>query len=164
MTIDSSIKGIVETFLYGESVFLNYFASEIQKIISSFGNFDAVFALMVVILALWYYSKTPITFFLEWLWFNRNPFDAPLDDNENIEEQYTGKTWGAKYMQTTVIQAMDAGSLFLLQIVSIMFVIKVFDYWATSQYSVFDAFLFTAMFILSIYAFVGVMRELQIKL
>lgn len=164
MTIDHSILILVQTFLIGESVFISYFSSKIQEIISSAGNEDAVFALMVVIFMVWSYMKTPIIYFLEWLWFNRNPFiDDDEDQEKDYEEEYTGKRWGAKHMQITLKKLMDAGSLFLLQIVFVMFVIKVYDYWDSMQYSVFDSILFTVFFLASIYAFVGIVQELEIK-
>jgi hypothetical protein len=164
MTIDSSILILVQTFLIGESVFISYFSSKIQEIISSTGNEDAVFLLMLVIFANWAYLKTPIMSFLEWIWFNRNPLSDQVDgDDTNYEEEYQGRRWGAKYMQTTLQKLMVAGTLFLLQIIFVMFVIKVYDYWDMSQYSTFDSIFFTVFFISTLYAFVGIVEELEIK-
>ena len=161
MTTDNSIAILTDTFLIGESVFIGYFSSQIEQIINSGGNQDAILILMIVIFVLYSYLKSPIVYFLEWIWFNRNPFEA--DNDENYEEEFTGKRWGAKHMQTTIRKLLEVGALFLLQIVFIIFVFRVFDYWEMNQYSTFDSIYFVIFFFATWYSFLGIVQETIIK-
>lgn len=154
---------LVSTFYAGQAVFLSYFSGEIQRSISSVGNTNAIFFLMVIIFVLWAYCRPIIIQILDWIWYDRDPLSSSMQDDKDYETQYDGNRWGSKYMEATVMKLLEAGSQFLLQVVFAMGVVIIFDYWDVQQYSIFDEVAFVFIFLATLYAFLGIVEETEIN-
>ena len=163
MTLDSSINSAVVAFYAGQAVYLSYFSGDLASSLSSLGNVDSIFILMLSIFILWSFLKPIIVNFLLWWWFGRHPLASKLDDDVEDEHNIEVKRWGSRHLQNTILKYLDALTQLLLQIVLNMFATLVFGHWDLYQYSIFDKWIFVLVFLAALYAFLGIIEETEVK-